>query len=464
MSQPADRFDVAVLGAGPGGCAAAMQAARRGARTCLIERDLLGGVCLNAGCIPTKAMLAGSKQAWRMAHPGPFGIDAAIPSIDGRAFMRRVRHVVRELRSAEERRLRSQRNLEIIYGAGCFTAPDALLVRRDGSRRVLQAERIIIATGARPIVPSFAPPDSPKVMTYSKALNMDDLPPSVLIIGGGVLGCELATIYSELGVKTTLLEQMERLLPDFDPEASQAAARSLALRGVEVSTGGVVEVRSEKDGATAVLSEGRSISAHCALLAVGRQANTDEIALEAAGVKTAEGIIPVDQRCRTNVPHIFAVGDVAEKRQYAHLAERMGFIAAENATGHDAADDRRIVPLGVYTHPQIGSVGLNEQQARRRFGSLRVLRHRYRHSAMAVAGDETEGLVKLLVEKETGQPLGALWIGPAATDMIHEVALAMRNGLSLEQIGQTIHAHPTFQEALQAAVEPWIVEKRRSRG
>ncbi len=465
MPEASARFDVAVLGGGPGGCAAAMQAARRGARTCLIERDHLGGVCLNVGCIPTKAMLAGSEQAWRMGHPGPFGIDPATPRLNGRAFMQRVRRVVGELRSATEKRLESQRNLEIIHGLGHFTAPDALVVQTDAGRRAIRAKNIILATGSRPIVPSFMPPDAPRVMTSDQALNMTDLPASVLIVGGSVLGCEFATIYAELGIKTTLVELLDRLLGELDPEASESAAGSLARRGANVLTGGGISaIKADKDHVTAVLADGRSISADCALVAVGRQANADQIGLEAAGVTTADGIIPVDQHCRTNVPHIFAVGDVAEKRQYAHLAERMGFIAAENATGHDAADDRRVLPIGVYTHPEIASVGLGEADARRRFGSVRVLRYRYRHSAMAIAGEKVKGLLKLLVQKEHGQLVGALWIGPHATDMIHELALAMRHGLGLEQIYQTIHAHPTFQEALPAAIEPWFLQKMRSKG
>ncbi len=462
MAEAAGEFDVAVLGAGPGGMAAAERAALRGARTCLIERGRLGGVCLNAGCVPTKAMLAGSARLWQIARAEAFGIRAGAASVDGPAFMRRVGEVVASLRAAAERRLSARKGLEVLCGRGRLTGRGRLAVETAEGERRIRARSIVIATGARPIRPAGLPWDSPRVMTSDAAATATDLPTSALVVGGGVLGCEFATAYAELGARVVLVEMLERLLSGFEAEASEAVAASLTERGVEVLTGRTVAaVRADDDGVEAQLDDGRTLAADCALLAVGRRANVEGIGLEAAGVSVAGGIVPVDERCRTSAPGVYAVGDVAEQRQYAHLAERMGFVAAENATGHELADDRRVVPVGAYTHPEVAAVGQTEAQARAEFGAVRVLRYSYRNSPAAVACGETDGQVKVVADSASGRILGALWIGPRAIDMIQEPALAVRHGLSVQQVYHTMHAHPTLQEAFAAALAPWAARAAR---
>jgi dihydrolipoamide dehydrogenase len=253
----------------------------------------------------------------------------------------------------------------------------------------------------------------------------------------------------------------DRLLPGFDAEASVAVGRSLAARGAEVVTGRkLASMRAGENGVVAELDDGRRLEAGHALIAAGRRPNIEDIGLDNAGVKVADGTIVVDERCRTNVEDIYAAGDVAEKRQYAHLAERMGVIAAENATGNPLCDDRTVVPVGVYTHPEVAAVGLNEHRARERFGRVRVLRHALPGAGASMADSEAEGRVKILADPAAGAIHGALLIGPGATEVIHELALAMKHGITVEQVRQTIHAHPSFAEALRAAADSWVARSR----
>ena len=439
--------------------AAALRAALRGAKVCLIEQKHLGGVCLNVGCIPTKAMLTASDLYWRMRQAEQFGIRVEQASVDGKALMKRVADVVRKLREAAETKAASRKGLDVLRGRGRLTGLDALAVQTDEGEKQIAAESIVIATGSRPVRPGSLSWDSPRLMTSDEAVTATDLPESVIIVGGGVLGCEFATMYSELGIRTHLVEMRDRLLPEMDKEASEAVGKLLTDRGAEVLTGRkVVDMKATDENVTAELDDGRSVQAASALIVVGREANIEDIGLGEARVKVAGRIIPVDDYCRTNVENIYAVGDVAEKRQYAHLAARMGTVAGENAAGHDLRDDRTVVPIGVYTHPEVACVGLGEQQARERFGRVRLLRSSYTNSSAALAHGQMEGQLKILADVDTGRIHGALWIGPHATDTIHELALAVRHGISAEQVYHAIHAHPTFQEAVRDAVEPWVAQ------
>ena len=459
-----DLYDVAILGGGPGGLAAAMQVARRGGTACVIESGAPGGVCLNVGCMPTKAMLAASGLCRQMGQCAEFGLSSNPPTVDSKAFMQRVGAVVATLREKADKALTANKQITLMPGRGRLTDATALAVQTDDGEVRINARAIIIATGSRPARPAFFPADSDCVITSDEATTAGDLPESVLIVGGGVIGCEFATIYSELGIKTYVVEMLDRLLGEMDTEASAAVSTSLADRGVEVLTGRrVATVAANGAEASVELDDGRIIQVHRALVAVGREANIAEIGLEDIGVETADGIITVDARCRTNIENIYAVGDAAEARQYAHLADRMGLVAADNAMGHALTDDRTVVPLGAYTHPEIASVGLNLARAKEQFGSVRVFRYSYKNSSMAVVCGRTDGQVKVIADPESGTIYGALWIGPHATDMIAEIALAMRHGLTLEHIARTIHPHPTFQEAAAAIADAWAAAATRKR-
>lgn len=451
-----DIYDVAVLGAGPGGYVAALRAALRGAKVCCIEAKQIGGACLNVGCIPTKAMLHASELFWQMGRAGEFGLTAGERGVDGAAYMQRVAKVVSELRRGVEGLLKT-RKVDVIRGRGRLVAPDALSVEDGGDTTRVRARRIIIATGSRPSRPDFLPWECGRVITTDEATTAQTLPESVLIVGGGVIGCEFATVYSELGIPTTVVEMLDRLVPNLDNDASRAVARSLQRRRVQVHTGTkITGMKATDSGIVSELEEGPAIEAKCALIATGRPPNVEDLGLETVGVSVADGIIAVDDKCRTNVEGIYAIGDVAEARQYAHLASRMGIVAADHATGHPAEEPRTVVPVGMFTHPEVATVGLSEAEAGGQSDEVRVARFPYRASGMARAYGETEGEVKIIAETASGRILGAVVIGRHATEVIQEIAVAMRSGVGVHDLAETIHPHPTFAEAVLEASELWL--------
>jgi dihydrolipoamide dehydrogenase len=449
-------YDVVVLGGGPGGYVAALRAALRGAKVALIEENLLGGACLNVGCIPTKAMLHASDLFHHIRRAAEFGLAADNPRVDGPAFMKRVPKVVEPLRSGIAGLLKA-RKVEVIRGRGRLAAAGTLAVKTAEGDREVKGKAVILATGSRPARPSFAPWDSGRVMTTDEATTAADLPASVLVVGGGVIGCEFATVYAELGIPTTVIEMLPRLVPNLDEDVSKAILASLRKRGAAVHTGSkILEMKAGASGVQGRLENGQSVEAAAVLIAVGRAPNTQDLGLEAVGVRLENGVIQVDYRCRTNVPGVYAVGDCAEKLQYAHLASRMGIVAADNATGHEARDARTVVPIGVYTHPEVATVGVSQAEAEKGGRKVRVARFPYQASGMARAYGEPEGGVKLIAEADLGEVLGAVVIGPHATDVIQEIACAMRSELTVEELAITIHPHPTFVEAVGEAAESWL--------
>ena len=467
------QYDLVTIGGGPGGGAAARQVARRGGRACIVEASRLGGVCLNVGCIPTKAMLAASDLAWRMRSAGKFGIVPVEPKVNGPAFMRRVGAVVAELAGRAEAAVQAGKQIDLVRGRGRLVDAHTVAVDTPEGQRHISGRAVVIATGSSASRPGFLPWDSQCLMTTDEAVTASDLPASVIVMGGGVIGCEMATVYCELGIPTTVIEMLPGLLPGMDEEAGQAATASLTERGAAIITGRkVLEMSDAGDGdgacmsgrqVVAKLDDGTEVRAAAALVAVGRKPNVDGLGLEQVGIRIAGGIIPVDDRCRTNVEGVYAIGDVAERRQYAHLADRMGVVAAENVMGIDLIDDRTVVPVGAYTHPEAASVGLTLAEAKQKHASARVFRHSYAHSGMALASGETHGQVKIVADADSGRIYGALWIGPHAIDMIQELALAMRHGLTMAQLYHTIHAHPTFQEGAMLAAEGWVAQSIRKR-
>jgi len=448
-------YDVAVLGAGPGGYVAALRAALRGAKVCIIEEKYLGGTCLNVGCIPTKAMLHGSEIYHNMNNATQFGITSKKSEFDDSVFMKRVSKVVGGLTGGVGFLLK-KRGVDVIDGRGVLTAKDTIKVTlKDGSQEV-KAKSIIIATGSKPAKPGFLPWDSDRLMTTDEATTAKSLPKSVLILGGGVIGCEFATVYSELGIETTLVEMLDNLVANVDSDISKAVKKSLKKRKVNVKTSTkLLTIEAGKDSATAKLEDGSEITVEKVLVAIGRTPNIEGIGLEELGIKIENGIIAVDDQCKTNVDGIYAIGDAAEKIQYAHLASKMGMVAADNATGNAASDDRTIVPSGIYTHPEAASVGLSEAEAKEKCPNVKISTFPYKASGIAQAYGETDGMVKLMADPEHGEILGCVIVGPHATDTIQEIAVAMKNELTVEEISHTIHPHPTFIEAVGEAAEGW---------
>jgi dihydrolipoamide dehydrogenase len=449
-------YDVAVIGAGPGGYVAALRAAMRGAKTCCIEQSQLGGACLNVGCIPTKAMLHASELFWQMRHADKFGLSAENFRVDAAVFVARSAKIVEGLRNGVSLLLK-KRGVEVIEGRARLVANNTISVDKGDGARQIKAKSIIVASGARPVRPQSMPWDSGLVMTTDEATTASGLPESILILGGGVIGCEFATIYSELGISTTLVEMLHSLVASMDADVSKAVTAGLRQRGVNIVTGTKLEkVSAGKAGVVGELTNGQRVEAEKILVAVGRKPNVDNLGLEELGIKVENGVIRVDGSCRTDVESIYAVGDVAETRQYAHLASRMGIVAADNATGRSTTDDHSVVPVGIYTHPEVACVGLTEQRAREKQKDISVARFPYVASGMAQAYGDTQGMVKIIAEKELGAFVGAVVIGPRAIEVIQEITLAMRSELTVEEIAETIHPHPSFVEAIAEAAEAWM--------
>ncbi|MDK1031702.1 MAG: dihydrolipoyl dehydrogenase [Planctomycetia bacterium] len=451
------KYDVAILGSGPGGYVGAIRAARRGAKVCLIEAKELGGTCLNVGCIPTKAMLHSSELFHSLRGAKTFGIETGgEPSVDFSVLMARTRKVVGTLVKGVGMLLKA-RGVDVVQGFGMLTGPKAISVKTADGLQEVRADNIIIATGSEPFELPFAPFDHERIISTDDATKADVLPKSILIVGGGVIGVEFATVYSELGVEVTVLEMMPRIVPPLDDDAAKEIFKSLKKRRVKIKTGAkITSLKADGNGVVAEIEGAEPARAEVALVAVGRRAVTGGVGLEAAGVETDGRIIKVDDHCRTNVAGIYAIGDAACAIQYAHVASRMGIVAADNATGNEARDALDVVPAGVYTHPEVGTVGVTEEQAAASGRNIKVARFPYQASGMAQAYGETAGLVKIIADADTGEILGTVIIGPHATDVIHEVALAMRAELTVEEIAETIHAHPTFSEAIGETTEVWL--------
>ncbi len=450
-------YDVAVLGGGPGGYVAALRAARRGAKTCCIESGAIGGACLNVGCIPSKAMLHAGEVFKHITRASEYGFRVpGPPTVDGPSYMKRVQGVVEGIRTSVEKLLKA-RQVDVFRGRGRLTAGDTIVVESAAGPQEVRARAIIVATGSRPARPAFAPFDSGRVWTTDEAFAAKDLPQSIVIVGGGVIGCEFATMYSELGIPTTVVEMLDHLVATCDDDVRKAVRRSLEVRGVKVLVRTkIASMKADADGVTVELDGGAAVSASHALVAVGRPPNVEGLGLETVGIRLQGKVIRVDDRCRTNIDGIYAIGDCAETRQYAHLASRMGIVAADNASGHEASDPRTVVPAGIYTHPEVATVGLSEAEAAAEGKKVKVSRFFYVASGMARAYGDTEGQVELIADTELGAVLGAVVIGQHATDTIQEIAAAMRNGLTVEEVAATIHPHPTFVEGVLEAAEAWL--------
>ena len=448
-------YDAVVLGSGPGGDAAAQQIVMRGGRACMIEDRHLGGTCVNLGCMPSKALLA-SSQVLRQARRGPdLGVEFGPAKVDGPAVMARAQKMARVLRDSIRRKVDGMEGLVRISGRGRLVDPRTVEVRCEGQTRRISGRAVIIAAGSVPARPGFLPWDNPKVWTSDQALLAKDLPSSVAILGGGALGCEFATFYAEMGVPTSLVEMRGCLLPELDPEAGQVVAKSLQQAGARVLTGTKVEeVAGEGGKLTLRMAGGERIEADALLAAVGRVSAVEEIGLERVGLELEDGILPVDDQCRTKVDGVFAVGDVAEHRNHSHLAMRMGIVAGDVVMGCPNRDDRSIVPQGVYTHPEVACVG--SCAAGLADDEVDEIRAGYDSSGSAFVLGHELGFVKVRVEKATGLIRGATWVGPGAVDLIHELVLAMRHGLGLREIYETIHAHPGYQEMVHSLAERWL--------
>lgn len=442
-------YDLVVIGGGPGGYVAALRGAQLGARVALVEEKRVGGVCLNEGCIPTKALARSVELLLDIERAQEFGILVSEPALDFAKMMARKEMVVEKLVSGVEALLQA-RKVELFKGKGRLLAPNKVAV--DG--RELSTRGIIIATGAEPGKPPVAGLDLEGVLTSSEILELEEAPSRLVIVGGGVIGMEFVTLFNALGTKVTVIEMLSSLLPPVDEELSRRYLNLVRREGVEVHLNSPLR-GVQKKGPTLLVEYGadekvESVEAEYVLIATGRLPYTEGLGLAELGVKTEGRAIVVDDYLQTSVPGVYAVGDVTGGWMLAHVAFRQGEIAAENALGDKKGLDYRAVPYCVFTLPEIAGVGLTEQEAKGKGIPYKKSIFRFTASGRALTMGETTGLVKMLCHEE-GEVLGLHIMGPRATDLIAEGALAIQMGAKASDIVATIHAHPTLPEAVREA-------------
>ncbi len=445
---------IVIIGGGPGGYVAGIRAAQRGADVTVVEKDLLGGTCLNRGCIPTKALL-GSVEALHKARAGAeFGFSVAGEiAPDFTRMMERKNEISKTLRDGIHA-LFKKNKVKLVEGRGRLAGPGKVEVATAAGTETLPADKIIIATGSEPARLPFFDFEQPTVLTSTSALELTAVPESLLIIGAGVIGCEFASVFSELGTKITMVEMMPQMLPLEDKRLAKQFQGIFKKKGIEVLLKTKVEGIAEygADHITANVEGGRQITAEKMLVSIGRQPNTRDIGLETVGVETdGRGYIVVNDRLETNVENVYAIGDVNGGILLAHVASYEGLVAVENCLGGNVRRDLRVVPSCIYTMPEIASVGLNEDQARDEGYEPVTGTFRLGASGKALAIGEAQGYVQIVADSKTDKVLGANMMGPHVTDLIHEIAVAVRNNLTVKDIGDTIHAHPTIGEALMEA-------------
>jgi len=455
-----EAYDVAVIGSGPGGYVAAIRAAQRGATVACIDRGPLGGTCLNRGCIPTKALLEASHLVVMAKRAKRFGVEFAEPTLDFIKMMEHKDAVVGVLGRGVGQ-LFEKNGITVMRGVAKLVGRTEVRVgSAAGEPSVITAKKIILATGSEPLnVPAF-PFDGKRVLSSAALLRQKQLPESLLVVGGGYIGCELACFFAEVGCHVTMVEQLDRLLPLGDADVSAEITKALKRLKVKVHTGAKLEALEADGGKVAgTLAGGEAVEAEKALVAVGRKLNSEGVGLEEAGVRVGDkGEIPVNEHCQTNVSNIYAVGDVTGVMLLAHLASRMGIVAAEHATGKDSRIDYEVVPACVFTHPEVAGVGLTESEAAERGLEARAFRFPVPVLGKAQAVGEQAGFVKLVGDAKTGQLLGAQIVCSRAGDLIAEAALGLRLEVTIEEIAHTIHTHPTLAEGLMEAAEGWLGE------
>ncbi|MDP3768291.1 MAG: dihydrolipoyl dehydrogenase [Dehalococcoidia bacterium] len=437
--------DLAIIGSGPGGCAAALTAARRGAAVSLIERETWGGVCLNVGCIPTKALVAVAHFIRRLQRADRLGVTVRGYDLDFPAMLARNARIIGTLRTGLADLLQRE-GVTLVPGRAAFESPTRLRVSHERQSRTLEASRTIIAAGARPVAGAWTV-DEKQVCSYRGLLAQAALPARLLVIGGGVIGCEFASCFSAFGTRVTLIEQQAQVLPGEDPDAVRWLARALQAQGVTVRTGTTVQTLGRtSSGVAATLSDGERIEADRCLVAVGIRPSLEGLELPAAGIDAGVGIT-VDALGRTSQPNVAAIGDCLERHGLAHWASAEG-VAAARALLNDAAEpvDAAAVPRCVFTDPEIASVGRTELGE-----DVHVSRFSFGALGKSHCDEEAEGFVKLVVDKRTDRVVGATIVGHQASSLIHYAVLAIRQQLTARQLAQTVTAHPTLPEGVTEA-------------
>ncbi|MBA4348530.1 MAG: dihydrolipoyl dehydrogenase [Thermodesulfovibrio sp.] len=445
-----------IIGAGPGGYVAALKAVQLGAQVTVIENTEVGGTCLNRGCIPTKALVASIEAIHKAKNFEDLGIDVPeqiVPNLS-RIMERKNKVVSTQVKGI--RALFKSWGVNLIEGRGMMLTPQKVEVqKKDGSTEIIETDKIIIATGSRPAQIPIFPFDGEHIMSSDDALNIKSIPKSLIIIGAGVIGCEFACIFKELGAEVTMVEMMPRAVSTEDPEISEVLEKELKKKKIKLLTGVKVEkAESQHDGIHVYLGDGKEIVAEKLLVSIGRALNTESIGLETLGIKKGQrGEIAVNETMETNIDGIYAVGDVVGGILLAHVASKEGIVAAYNACGIEKKIDYSVIPAGIFTLPEIGSVGLRQHQAEEKGIKIRTGHFQFRSSGKAHAMGEIAGMIKIVADADTDKILGVHIIGPHASDLVHEGALAIKAGLTARDVADMIHSHPTLAEGIMEAAE-----------
>jgi dihydrolipoamide dehydrogenase len=455
-----DQYDVLVIGAGPGGYVAAIRAAQLGQKTAVIEKQWMGGVCLNVGCIPSKALLKNAEVAHTLRERGAeFGFSFDNLKLDFSAAVKRSRAVSTQL-SKGVAFLMKKNKIDVHMGTALIKKPNLVAVT-DAAGKVteLSAKNIIVATGASSMVPPAWKIDGKKVVTYLEAILQESLPKKVVIIGAGAIGVEFATVWSSYGAEVTIVEMLPHLVPLEDEEVSTELEKNFKKRSINFLTGHKVEsVEATATGAKVVVSAGaekKTLEADQAMVAIGFRPNSKGLGLEQVGVKISErGFIEIDDRMATNVPGIWAIGDVTGKLMLAHVGSAQGVVAAEHIAGHETVVlDYEMMPRATYCQPQVASFGMTEKQAKERGYKVKVGRFPFQANGKALGLADAAGWIKLVTDEKYGEILGASMIGPEVTELLPELTLAHMMELTPHEIARNIHAHPTLSEVLMEAAE-----------
>jgi dihydrolipoamide dehydrogenase len=447
-------FDIAIIGGGPGGYVAAIRGAQAGAKVCVIENQRVGGTCLNRGCIPTKALYYSAKMLSSVKRAEEFGVTTGDVSFDLAKAVARKDDVVTRLTGGIAQLLKGN-GIELIVGKGEITGEGKLTATlADGTVEDIAAKKIIIATGSEPaLIPAFKI-DGKDVITSTEALNLTEVPKSFLIIGGGVMGCEFATLFSKFGSEVTIVELLPTILSTEDKQIVRVIAKGFKTSGVKVLTEVMVDsVDVVEGGVKTTLKDGTEIITEKVLVSIGRSFNVEGIGLDAVGVELEKGHIKVNEKMETTASGVYAIGDVIGGMLLAHVASAEGEVAIVNALGGDKAMDYSVIPAGIFTDPEIASVGLREKDAKEQGLDVKVGRFPYAASGKALAMGEGDGFVQIITDSATDKVLGASIVGAHATDLLGEVTLAVKGGHTAQDIIDTIHAHPTLPEIVLEAAE-----------
>ncbi len=454
MAQPADSYDVIVIGGGPGGYVAAIRAAQLGQKVAVIEREALGGICLNWGCIPTKALLRNAEVVSLLGRGKEFGFHFENLTLDYSQAIKRSREVSKRLVRGVNFLMRKN-SIDVVQGTGRLAGPGQVVVEPEG--KTLSAKNIILATGARPRSIPGVIIDGERVISSREALERTEVPGHIIVVGAGPIGLEFAHIYRTYGAEVTVVEMLSRVAPLEDEDVSAALARSFQRRGIQLHTDTRVEsVEPTDDDVKVRVSspDGEQIlEGDVVLIAIGVQPNSEDLGLEQVGVQVERGAVVVDGYMRTNVPGIYAIGDLTGKMPLAHVASAQGIVAAEHIAGHETTpiEDYTWMPRCIYCQPQVASMGLTEAQARERGHDVKVGQFPFQANGKALGLAEREGFVKIVADAKYGEILGAHFVGPEVTELLPEIVLARTWELTVEEIARTVHAHPTLSESLMEA-------------